>query len=221
MEPTPPGSPPISKTASRLVWAALLSVLAIVAAAGVASVLQRSSDSGELQVLGEIPDFSLTERGGRTVTLADLRGKIWVADFIFTRCGGICPLLTSRMAQLQKEIGLESAPDLRFVSFSVDPAYDTPAVLREYARSHGAPEQSWLFLTGERDQLHRVIKDGFRLSVAEKEGADADPNEMITHSDRFVLVDSAGRIRGYYHGTDEESVARLRADLGRLRKEEG
>jgi len=218
-----PGSPPTSQTVPRLVWAALVAVLVVVAGAGVLSLLRRGGDGPDvgLPILGHIPDFRLQERAGQTVTLADLRGRIWVADFIFTRCGGICPLLTSRMARLQNDVELASADDLRFVSFSVDPAYDSPAVLRDYARAHGASDSHWLFLTGERDELHRLIKEGFRLSVAEREEPEADPNEMITHSDRFVLVDEQGRIRGYYHGTEDESVGRLRADLARLRSEEG
>lgn len=225
MEPAGTGPRPTPKTASRLVWAALVAVLAVVAAAGVASLGRRSGGDGGalggLQVLGELPDFDLSERSGRRVRLGDLRGTVWVADFVFTRCAGVCPVLSTRMAALQEPLRIGEDPGVRLVSFSVDPAHDSPEVLREYAARYGASEQGWLFLTGERDQLHRLIKDGFRLSVAERDAAVADPNEMITHSDRFVLVDGKGRIRGYYHGTEEESVARLVRDLQALRRENG
>jgi protein SCO1/2 len=182
-----------------------------------------------------VPPFSLTERSGRTVTRDDLRGSIWIADFIFTRCGGTCPMLSASMARLQQRLGLaavsspapgavaappaSAAPELRLVSFSVDPAHDTPEVLARYADAYRADPRAWLFLTGERAALYELILRGFRLSVAESETARADPNEMITHSDRFVLVDREGRIRGYYHGTEPESVDRLVADLDRLRRE--
>jgi protein SCO1/2 len=220
-DPAGSGSPPT--LASRLVWAALLGVLAVVATAGLVSLARRAaappdSPLAGLQDLGEVPDFRLLERSGREVTLEDLRGRVWIADFVFTRCGGICPVLSARMARLQKSLRVDGDSPLRLVSFTVDPAHDTPAVLAAYAEGLRADADGWLFLTGPRADLHALIKDGFRLSVAERDADDpeADPNEMITHSDRFVLVDARGRIRGYYHGTDEESVERLLADLGAL-----
>lgn len=225
MDPAPTGPGATSKTASRLVWAGLVGVLAVVSGAGLMSLSKRPPQSASalqgLQVLGQVPDFQLTERSGADVGLADLRGKVWVADFIFTRCAGTCPLLTSRLARLQEKLGVEGDPDLRLVSFSVDPSHDTPQILAKYADSHGASASGWLFLTGPHDALYDLIKDGFRLSVAERDGPDADPNEMITHSDRFVLVDRQGRIRGYYHGTEDESVSRLVDDVAQLRKEQG
>jgi len=208
-----------SKTASRLVWSGLIAVLAIVGAAGVVSLSRRPS-AGKLPVFGEVPAFVLTERSGRAVGLDDLRGRDWVADFVFTRCAGVCPRLSQSMGRLQEKLAVQSRPDLRLVSFSVDPAYDTPDVLRTYAERLGASESGWLFLTGERQALYDLIKDGFRLSVADAEPG-GDPNELITHSDRFVLVDRGGRIRGYYHGTEEESVNRLLADIDSLRREQG
>jgi len=104
----------------------------------------------------------------------------------------------------------------RFVSFSVDPTHDTPEVLREYA-GRFSPDAGWLFVTGERDALYRLIGQGFRLSVAERTpGEGEDSGELITHSDRFVLVDAAGNIRGYYHGIEPESVPALLRDLSAL-----
>jgi cytochrome oxidase Cu insertion factor (SCO1/SenC/PrrC family) len=169
-------------------------------------------------VLGTVPDFRLTERSGRVVTRDELRGKVWVADFFFTRCRGVCPLLTARLAELQRRIGLEGAPDVRFVSFTVDPAADTPEVLAAYAAQFGASPSHWLFLTGDRAALFQLIGQGFGLAVAERpQPAGEDPNERLTHSDRFALVDGRFRIRGFYRGTDADAVEELVRDLTRVR----
>ncbi|MEO8605569.1 MAG: SCO family protein [bacterium] len=171
-------------------------------------------------VLGQAPVFALTERSGRAVSRADLDGQPWVADFIFTRCTGMCPALSARMAEIRKRAtaaGLRG----RFVSFSVDPTHDTPAVLQEYAQRFGAADD-WLFLTGPRDALYALIGDGFHLSVAERspDTAAADGGELITHSDRLILVDSAGQIRGYYHGADAEGVPVLLRDLAAVQADQ-
>ena len=192
----------------RLVWGGLGVVLLLVVAAGAWS---SSRGGAPIDDYGRVPDFELTERSGRVVTRADLAGDFWIANFIFTRCDGVCPLLTSRMAKLSRR--LESS-DVRFVSFTVDPSHDTPEILRDYALAAGTAvaDPRRLFLTGSRDALHRLIGDGFRLNVAESPEP-VPVGERITHSDRFVLVDPDGVIRGYYHGTDEESIERLVRDL--------
>jgi cytochrome oxidase Cu insertion factor (SCO1/SenC/PrrC family) len=167
-------------------------------------------------VYDTVPAFALTERSGRTVTRADLAGRVWIADFIFTRCGGTCPVLSSRLAALLRELPAGPA-GVTGVSITVDPHRDDPAALREYAGQYKADPERWLFLTGERAAVESLVRDGFKLSIAEVPPEErATAVEPITHSDRFVLVDGEGRIRGYYHGTDAESVARLRADAARL-----
>jgi protein SCO1 len=163
----------------------------------------------ELQVYGPAPDFMLTERSSRAVTRQDLDGQVWIADFIFTQCGGICPLMTKEMRKLQDQLPAE----IRLVSFSVDPTHDTPEVLRAYADENGADRDRWLFLTGERDVMYRISKDGFKLAVDDTQGTPAEP---ITHSTRFVLVDRQGRIRGYYGMEDKDAMARLMADAKQL-----
>jgi cytochrome oxidase Cu insertion factor (SCO1/SenC/PrrC family) len=166
-------------------------------------------------VLGTVPTFSLTERHGTTVSAADLAGRVWVADFVFTRCPDICPVLSTRMASLQESLnGKLAAGDapVRLVSISVDPLHDTPEALAAYAdRYHAGPD--WLFLTGSRDAVAALLRDGFRVAFS-----DAGPaTSPITHSDRFVLVDRQLRIRGYYHGNDPADLTRLVADATRLR----
>lgn len=205
-----------SRVASlRPPWRPLLAVL-LLAVAGMALALWLLRPRLEpLPVFALLPDFSLTERSGRTVTRSDLDGRPWVADFIFTRCTGMCPALSAQMRDLRRraaEVGLEA----RFVSFSVDPAHDTPAVLADYAERFGAGDD-WLFLTGERDALYDLIGGGFKLSVAERSAeAVAHGGELIAHSDRFVLIDGAGQIRGYYHGTEAVMADRVLADLATL-----
>jgi protein SCO1/2 len=164
----------------------------------------------EPPILGTVPDFSLTERSGSVVRTADLDGSVWIAGFIFTRCPDVCPALTARMADLQKS--LAGSPGVRLVSFSVDPSHDTPEVLRGYAERAGARD-GWMFLTGPRDQVAALLKDGFRVAFADDGPAEAP----ITHSDRLVLVDQERRIRGYYHGREPDDLARLARDAERLR----
>lgn len=113
---------------------------------------------------GPVPDFRLTERDGSTVTLADLRGKVWLANFIYTECTETCPLQSLQVQRLQEEFA--DAPDLRFVSITVDPSHDTPEVLRRYADRYGADPERWLFLTGPKPAIFALAKDGFKLGWA-------------------------------------------------------
>lgn len=166
--------------------------------------------SARLPVHGAAADFTLTERSGRLVSRADLAGKVWIADFVFTRCAGPCPALTSRMARLQRD--LPPRDDLRLVTFTVDPDYDTPAVLAEYARRYGAEPERWLFLTGPKEAIRHLSVEGFKMGLVEA------PPELggITHDTHFALVDRAGRIRGYYGGEDDAAVAKLKRSVAVL-----
>ena len=163
----------------------------------------------ELARLYPLPDFSLTDQTGKTVTLQELKGKVWVADFIFTNCGGTCPMMTDKMRKLQEGLPAE----VRMVSFTVDPARDTPKALAAYAAEHGATRDRWLFLTGDKQALYDLCMKGFKLPLDDAGGTPAEP---IAHSTRFVLVDKEGEIRGYYNGTEEEELKRLAADAKRL-----
>ncbi len=175
-----------------------------------------STDTG-LPVLGQVPEFSLIESNGQPLSHTQLAGGVWVADFIFTRCPGVCPVLSAQMAKLQHALGRAGADAVRLVSFSVDPANDTPETLRAYAQRFGAEPGRWLFATGERDQLHALIGQGFHLAVAERAPSEnTDGEGLITHSDRFVLIDRNLQIRGYYHGTEPESVEKLLRDIREL-----
>ncbi|MDY7091968.1 MAG: SCO family protein [Acidobacteriota bacterium] len=191
-----------------LLVAALLAVLAV-------ALLPEggSSTDAELPVLAEVPDFQLINRDGRTVRRGDLLGQPWIADFIFTRCGVSCPVMTARMAQIQEQVPAGTA---RLVSVSVDPTHDRPPVLQEFAERWGAQDH-WLFLTGEADAIYRLMRDGFMLAVKPPTTPEqAASPEPISHSTRLVLVDAQGRIRGYYDGMTAGDEERLLADLDRL-----
>ena len=192
-----------------LLWGLLVAALVVVAGAAVWQILLRPVPP---PVLGEVPEFSLTNRDGRTVRKGDLAGAPWVADFIFTRCAASCPMMSMRMERLNRDLPADLP--VRLVSFTVDPDYDTPAVLARYAASFKAPGR-WLFLTGPRDAMHRLSKEGFKLAVDAGGGPQDEP---ILHSTRFVLVDGEGKIRGYYEAFDEESMKKLRQDLEALRR---
>jgi len=167
-----------------------------------------------LQVSRDLPAFELTERNGEMISGASLVGKVWIASFIFTRCTGPCPMLTSRTYMLQDE--LKNHPkwdDMRLVTITVDPDHDTPAVLAERAGLAAADQTHWLWLTGERAAVWSLIKDGFALPVEENR---LDSNMPIIHSQKFVLVDRAGQIRGYYDGLDDAARAALIEDVDKL-----
>ena len=164
-----------------------------------------------LPVLGSVPDFGLTEANGGPLKKADLVGKVWIASFIFTRCTDACPALMRRETDLQAQLPIRD--DLRLVSFSVDPDWDTPRVLSAYADLFKADRERWYFTTGDKHQIFSLATGGFKLGTL-----DADPSkEMpILHSTKLVLVDRHGLIRGYYDSTDDASLKRLVRDTVRL-----
>lgn len=173
-----------------------------------------SADAEPLPVLFSLPPFTLTDQDARPFGSEQLVGRVWVADFIFTECPGMCPILSRRMAALQDALrGDPAFDDVRLVSFSVDPETDTPEVLRAYADRHGAEPGRWSLLTGSREAIWELSKEGFRLAVAESPGSEEGP---FLHSGKLVLVDRESRIRGYYDGLEPQSQAALLADLRQL-----
>ncbi len=153
------------------------------------------------------PEFALFDSAGELFEDSALDGKIWVADFFFTSCGGPCPRMTAAMAELAE--AYKDAPDLRFVSYTVDPDTDTPERLAAYAERYGADTSRWHFLTGPNDEIQRIAVDGFKL------GSIDNP---VIHSERFALVDRSGQIRGYFTGTDAEELQELRGVLDAMLK---
>ncbi|MCP5110283.1 MAG: SCO family protein [bacterium] len=163
----------------------------------------------ELPRLSSVPEFTLVSQVGEPFDSAvELTGKVWVANFIFTTCVGPCPRMSSRMRRIQARV--EDLPDVRLVSFTVDPETDTPEALAEYASKFQAKEGVWHFLTGETETLHQLNRHAFLLG---------DVDGSLTHSTRFVLVDRQGGVRGYYMSADSEDMERLVDHIHMLAKE--
>jgi protein SCO1/2 len=169
--------------------------------------------------LGPIGEFALTERNGDVVRDADLRGKVWVASFVFTRCTGPCPQVSATVARLQSELGNE--PDVRFVTFTVDPERDGPKELAEYAKHFQAGDR-WLFLTGKQDDIYRLLREGFHVPVEQNEGEARKPGNEVMHSPKLVVVDRRGHLRGYFDGVrdprDADPDKEYEGNLQRLRQ---
>ena len=198
---------PVTRT---LLWGLLVAViLAVLVTALMAPAWRGVATHETPPELGPAPEFRLTNRDGRVVDSSELQGSPWVADFIFTRCALSCPRMTERMLSLETM----QPSGLRRVSFSVDPDYDSPQVLQLYADSWGITDSEWLFLTGEKEAIRRLVTDGFKLGLDDEPpvGA-ASAEEPILHSTRFVLVDSAGVIRGYYDAFRPAELSRLALD---------
>jgi len=151
--------------------------------------------------------FRLTEKSGREITQADLAGDVWVAAFIFTRCPASCPRISAVMKGLQ---GPLADAGVRLVSLSVDPEYDTPAVLTAYAKALGADPDRWWFLTGRESEIHDLILDRFHITVKKNDKTVADPSiEAVTHSNRLVLVDRGNMVVGVFDSDEPEAVRDL------------
>ena len=170
-------------------------------------VSEDGSSSQPLPKIAQVSKFLLKDHEGEVFSSSELTGKIWIANFIFSRCAGPCPLMTERLAEIQKEFSSDKS--FRYVTISMDPQFDTPEVLKEFGKKHGAAFETWDFLTGEQTKIIDIARNIFKVP------ADKDP-EM--HTTRFVLVDDEGSIRGYYDSLDDASFDRLKLDLKRLKK---
>jgi protein SCO1/2 len=172
-----------------------------------------ATPSPPLSQLAKAPNFELIAHDGRKLSNADLSGKIWVVNFIFTRCKGPCPAITSRMAELQQKLGRTRPGEIQLLSLTVDPAHDTPGVLAEYAKAVGADPSRWRFATGPAAQVEDIIRNGFLQSLL------TDDSAELVHSSRFVVVDREGWMRGFPDGNDPEVVQKLLMDIGDLLRE--
>jgi len=197
-----------------LAWKATLVLIPLLTAAGLFFLRQMQVArlaSNPLPQDGVVPPFQLVDQNGQSYGSQQLQGKIWIADFVYSTCPGPCPMISSRMSETQKPL---RETDVKLVSFTVDPEHDTPAVLRNYAAGLDAQPGRWHFLTGDRETIYRLARDGFKLATAA-----GDASGPI-HSTRIVLVDRAGIIRGYYDATDADAITRLLADTNHLLREQ-
>lgn len=176
---------------------------------------ESSPVSEKLPEYFDAPDFDLVNSQGEQVTKKDLLGTVWLVDFIFTRCTGPCPIMTQRMTSIQKALqdnGLWHK--VKLVSISVDPAYDTPEVLSQYAEAWKADTESWLFLTGQEEYTLELVRDGFKITAQREGSGTMDHGGMpnIMHSTSFLLVDKKGTIRKIL-ALDEPDLPSLVVDL--------
>jgi protein SCO1/2 len=199
---------------SPLGWVAAFTVAAVALAAAYISLKSTPPRPlpPHLEKISKVPAFSIKDQTGKPITLDDLQGKIWVANFIFTRCKGPCPLITQRMADLNTKLG-KVRDKVVLVSFSVDPGHDTPEVLAQYGAAQGASPESWKFLAPTQEDIDSIIVKGLLQPVSK------EPDGTVAHSSRFVLVDADGWLRGYQDGVDPEVVQKLMVDIGDLLQE--
>ena len=211
---TAPSRPP--RSAKAIVWYATLVLIPLLTAAFLFWVRQAQVHRMANRTIanyGTVPAFQFTNQDGQAFGSAQLQGKIWIADFIFTSCAGPCPMISSRMSELQRP--LENS-DVHLISFTVDPKTDTPEILRGYSERVHARAGRWDFLTGSEAALYSLIKNGFKLGVSDG----AEELGVPVHSTRATLVDRKGVIRGYYDMTAPDTVTKLLADTSHLLREQ-
>jgi protein SCO1/2 len=199
---------------SRIGW-----VVAFLAAAGLIGLAYVNLKStrppslpSNLEKISQVPAFQLTDQTGKSITLEDLKGKIWAANFIFTRCKGPCPITVLRMQDLNTKLK-KVRGNVELVTFTVDPEYDTPEILKTFSEPLGADPASWKFLTGTPDAIQKIVVTGLLQPLAK------EPDGTPAHSSRIVLVDREGWLRGYHDGLDPEAVQKLMVDIGELLRE--
>jgi protein SCO1/2 len=201
---------------SSTAWKATLILIPIVTAGllfWLRQVQVQQLTNRTISSYGVLPSFELVNQDAQPFGSAQLAGKIWIADFIFTSCPGPCPIISSRMSELQKPL---EETDIHLVSFTVDPEKDTPKVLRGYAEKLHAQPKRWDFLTGSRAAIYALTRDGFKLAISDG----SDEAGMPVHSTRIVLVDRHGAIRGYYDALAPDAVTKLLADANHLFREQ-
>lgn len=205
-------------------WGGLgLLVATLALGVSLAQLRLRASLNPPLPVYGAIADFSLTNQVGQAVSLGDLRGHVWVADIIFTRCAGPCLKMSRQMKELEHALAPKN--QTRLVTLTTDPGFDTPAVLKTYAERFGADPARWLFLTGTKPQIAALAVDSLKLTAVEKTPEQrANPQDLFIHSSIFVLADKQGRLRGVFEtegdGVDAAAVkSQILAAAGRLERE--
>ncbi|MDX5338544.1 MAG: SCO family protein [Cyclobacteriaceae bacterium] len=148
----------------------------------------------------DIPEFSFTNQEGKRIGRQEMEGKITIVDFFFTSCPSICPIMSKEMERVNDMFREEG--QVQIMSISIDPEYDTPEILKEYAERHNAIPGKWHFLSGPKEETYQLAKCGFVIPTVDGNGV---PDDFV-HSDKFILIDSQGRIRGYYSGTNREQV---------------
>jgi len=171
----------------------------------------------DMATIGEVPQFSFTNQNGETITNQDYKGKVYVAEFFFTTCPSICPIMNRNMVKIQNEF--YGNPNLGIASFTINPEFDTPEILKAYAESYKITNPGWHLLTGDKTEIYKLANTGFNLYVAEA----AEVEGGFEHSGYFALIDQEGNIRSrydkngnpliYYNGLEAEGIRMLKKDI--------
>lgn len=197
-------------------WGAL--VLVVVAIFALFARERIQTQESTLPIVSIVRDFNLTNQLGQRVTLADLRGKVWVANIIFTKCPGPCPRMTEEMARLQDLWPADAK--VRFVSISTDPDFDNPPVLKRFAEHFKADHSRWHFLTGPKEKIVEFAVDGLKLTTVEKEERSRENlNDLFIHSTISVIVDKRGQVRGMVEWDTPDYLLNTRRMVDELLKE--
>lgn len=175
------------------------------------TIVDANGNKREDTLYRTVPGFSLVDQNGKAATGALVKGKIHVADFFFTRCGTICPKIQSNLTRVQELF--KANPDIVFLSYTVDPENDGPEQLKAYAERYNAVPGKWYFLTGDKAQIYNLAQRGYFLPVVDHGVSYGKPDETFIHSEKLVLVDKQGIIRGFYDGTDKKEIERLIAEI--------
>jgi protein SCO1/2 len=197
----------MNPAARRFPWTIGIGLLLLILSLSLAFLLakaqSRAGHHEQLPILASIADFSLKNQNGATVSLAALRGQVWVADIIFTTCPGPCLRMTRQMKELQDALPADNKTKL--VSLTTNPDYDTPAILKTYGEHNGANWNRWMFLTGTKKQINNLATDSLKLSAVEKKPEErTTPEDLWIHSTIFVLVDKHAQLRGIYQTGGED-----------------
>ena len=167
----------------------------------------RDGSDGTDTIYNHIPPFTLIDQDGKLIDQSIVKNKIYVASFFFTRCGTVCPRISSQLTRVQDIF--RDNPNIIFLSHSVDPEHDRPAQLKAYAQKYDAIPGKWYFLTGSKADIYDLAMHGYYLPTVDAGVKEGKPDETFIHSEKLVLVDKEGIVRGFYDGTDKESVDRL------------
>ena len=211
----------MARSAFRGVWVGLVLIALTLGAIFLAwRVQQIEVESIALPIYSKVADFTLTNQINKVVTMEDLRGKIWIADIIFTRCAGPCPQMTRNMRALQD--ALDGDGSVMFISLTTDPGFDTPEVLERYGKKFDVDPDEWWLLTGSKVEIARLAVDGLKLTAIQKEaGQQEDPNDLFIHSTLFVVVDQQGRLRAAIEGMEPQAEQKTVEAVRKLQIESG
>lgn len=210
---------PAKPAGHRLEWLVFSALVITVLVIGVAFVRDQFRDRGlerRLQLVAQVPDFTLTNQFSQPVSLTNLLGQVWVADVIFTTCPMSCEQMTRRMKAVAEQIS-DRAP-VKFVSITAYPQHDTPEVLKKYATDRGLDQSRWHFLTGLKSNVYELSVHGMKFAVLDNTNR-VIPEDLFIHSTHFALVDKRGNIRGIFEGTEEEDRQQLLLGVRKLLRE--